>query len=111
VHPTRTDAEITESYGDFIYSQLGEVKGPAVVVDTAESIYLPAIYRVTDSKLRNREATISEIVSYEGIYGALFEVGERVEFRGILERYEGKDEGHRGVLGGAGSTGGYVKWD
>ncbi len=110
IHPTRTDDEITESYGDHVYHQLGDVEGTAVVSDTEESIYLPAIYRVTDSEVRNREATISEIVSYEGIYGGLFEVGERVEFRGILERYEGKEEGRRVVLGGAGSTGGYVKW-
>lgn len=110
VHPTRADDEITESYGDFTYSQLGEVKGTAVVADTSESIYLPAVYRVTDSKLRNRNVTISEIVSYEGVYGDLFTVGEKVEFTGILERYEGKERGHRVVLGGAGSAGGYVKW-
>ena len=111
VHPTRTDEEITESYGDYTYSQLGEVKGTAVVVDAAEeSIYLPAIYRVTDSKLEKRETRVSEIVSYEGIYGGLFTEGEKVEFRGILERYEGKEEGHRVVLGGASSNGGYVKW-
>jgi predicted nucleotidyltransferase len=110
VHPTRADDEITESYGDFTYSQLGEVKGTAVVADTSESIYLPAVYRVTDSKLRNRNVTISEIVSYEGVYGGLFTVGEKVEFTGILERYEGKERGHRVVLGGAGSAGGCVKW-
>lgn len=110
VHPTRTDDEITESYGDFTYSQLGEVKGTAVVVDAAESIYLPAIYRVTDSELENRGTKVSEVVSYEGIYGGLFAEGDKVEFRGVLERYEGKEMGHRVVLGGAGSTGGYVKW-
>ena len=110
IHPTRTDDEITESYGDYVYNRLGEVKGTAVVVDAAESIYLPAIYRVTDSKLGNQRATISEIVSYEGIYGGMFEVDEKVVFKGILERYMGKEEGHRVVLGGAGSTGGYVKW-
>ena len=110
VHPTRADDEITESYGDYIYHQLGEVKGTAVVMDASESIYLPAIYKVMDSNLENQEAAISEIVSYEGIYGGLFAEGDGVEFRGILERYEGKEEGHRVVLGGAGSTGGYVKW-
>jgi len=110
IHPIRTDDEITESYGDFTYSQFGEVKGTAIVVDAAESIYLPAIYRVTDPKLEKSQTRVSEIMSYEGIYGGLFEEGEKVEFRGILERYMGKEEGHRVVLGGAGSTGGYVKW-
>jgi len=110
IHPIRTDDEITESYGDFTYSQFGEVKGTAIVVDAAESIYLPAIYRVTDPKLEKSGTRISEIVSYEGIYGDLFEEGEKVEFKGILERYMGKEEGHRLVLGGAGSTGGYMKW-
>lgn len=110
IHPTRTDDEITESYGDYIYSQLGEVEGTAVVADASESIYLPAIYRVTDSELENRRTKVSEIVSYEGTYSGLFVSGDKVEFKGVLERYEGKEEGHRVVLGGAGSTGGYVKW-
>lgn len=110
IHPTRTDEEITESYGDYVYHRMGEAKGTAVVENASESIYLPAIYRVTDSKLEDREATISEIVSYEGVYGGLFEEGEKVEFTGVLERYEGKEKGHRLVLGGAGSTGGYLRW-
>ncbi len=110
IHPTRADDEITESYGDYTYSQLGEVEGTAVVADASESIYLPAIYRVTDSELENRRTKISEIVSYEGTYSELYAEGDRVEFRGILERYEGKESGHRVVLGGAGSAGGYVKW-
>ena len=110
IHPTRTDDEITESYGDYVYRQLGEVGGTAVVEDASESIYLPAVYRVTDSNLVNRDEGISMIVSYEGVYGGLFAEGEKVEFRGILEKYGGKEEGHRVVLGGAGSTGGYVKW-
>jgi predicted nucleotidyltransferase len=110
VHPTRMDDEIIESYGDYVYHQLGNVKGTAVVVDATESIYLPAIYRVTAPKLEKSGTRVSEIVSYEGIYGGLFEEGEKVEFKGILERYMGKEEGHRVVLGGAGSTGGYVKW-
>jgi hypothetical protein len=110
IHPTRTDDEITESYGDYVYRQLGEVGGTAVVDDASESIYLPAVYRVKDSNLVNRDETISKIVSYEGVYGGLFAEGEKVEFRGILEKYRGKEGGHRVVLGGAGSAGGYVKW-
>jgi len=110
IHPTRTDCEISEGYGDYVYHQLGEAKGTAIVADASDSIYLPAVYRVTDSKLENREVAISEVVSYEGVYGGLFMEGEKVEFKGILESYEGKEEGHRVVLGGAGSAGGYVKW-
>ncbi|MBN2334949.1 hypothetical protein JXL21_05275 [Candidatus Bathyarchaeota archaeon] len=109
LHPTRSDEEITETYGDLTYHALGRVKGTATVSDASESIYLPAVYKLKDAKLETRDTEVSKIVSYEGIYGGLFEVGEKVEFSGVLERYEGKEEGHRVVLGGAGSTGGYVK--
>ena len=110
IHPTRSDPEITEAYGDYTYRKQGEVHGTATVTDTRESIYLPAVIHVEDSQLEDLDVDVSMIVSYEGLYCDLFEPGENVEFRGSLEKVSGKKGFTRVVLGGAGSTGGYVKW-
>ncbi len=104
VHPTRTDEEITEDYGDNTYHRKKTVEGTATVSDNRDSIYLPAVYRVEDSD----EA--SEIVSFEGLYGSLFEVGDRTRFKGVLEEIRGKNPRHRVLVGGAGSPDSYMKW-
>jgi len=106
VHPTRTDDEIKENYGDNIYHRIDEVTGSATVTDNEESIYLPAIYMVKDSK----PSQISEIVSFEGLYGGLFEKGDQIEFKGILEEIKGKNPRSRVIVGGAGSPNSYIKW-
>ncbi len=104
VHPVRTDEEITEKYGDFTYRQRGEVSGEAEVSDSSESIYIPAIYRVEDVEVHDgSHAEIKEIVSYEGLFCDMFEPGERVEFRGVLEQVKDGGEHYRVVIGGAGS--------
>lgn len=110
VHPTRTDKEITEGYGDNTYRRLGEVRGTATVVDAGESIYLPATYIVEDAEIDGRGAEVTKLVSYEGLYGGVFKEGDRVEFRGVLEEVRGRAPLNQVVVGGAGSPSGYIKW-
>ena len=107
VHPTKTDEEITETYGDNTYHRKKTVKGTATVSKNRESIYLPAVYGVEDVDI---DEDISEIVSFEGLYGSQFEVGERIEFRGVLEEIKGKNPRHRVLIGGAGAPDCYIKW-
>ena len=109
VHPTKTDDEITEAYGDNTYHRKKTVKGTAVVSDNGGSIYLPAVYGVEDVKIDYSDE-VSEVVSFEGLYGSLFEVGDRIRFKGVLEEIRGKDPHHRVLVGGAGSPDGYIKW-
>jgi predicted nucleotidyltransferase len=110
IHPVRTDDEITEKYGDFTYTQRGEASGEAEISDASESIYLPAIYRVEDVEAHDgSHAEIKEIVSYEGLFCDMFEPGERVEFRGVLERVKDGGERHRVVIGGAGSRPSFMR--
>jgi predicted nucleotidyltransferase len=110
VHPTRSDREITESYGDNTYHRLEEVRGTATVVDAGESIYLPAVYAIEDSKLEGVCAEATRLVSYEGLYGGVFKEEDHVEFRGVLEEIRGKSPLNQVVVGGAGSPSGYIKW-
>jgi predicted nucleotidyltransferase len=109
VHPTRTGREIKEVYGDNTYRRVGEVEGSATVLDAGESMFLPAVYSIEDAELTEGvEAT--RLVSYEGLYGGVFGEGERVRFKGVLEKVMGKAPGYQVVVGGAGSPGGYIKW-
>ncbi|MFC1803745.1 nucleotidyltransferase domain-containing protein [Thermoproteota archaeon] len=104
VHPTRTDEEITEDYGDNTYHRKKVVEGTATVSDNRDSIYIPAVYGVEDSD------EVSEVVSFEGLYESLFEVGDRIRFKGVLEEIRGKDPRYRVLVGGAGSPDSYIKW-
>jgi predicted nucleotidyltransferase len=106
IHPTRKDEEITENYGDNIYHRIDEATGKATVSDASESIYLPAVYKVSD----NETSDISEVVSFEGLYGSLFDKGDTVEYSGILEELTGKNSHKRLIVGGAGSPESYIKW-
>lgn len=106
VHPTRTDNEITEKYGDNTYHRIREVTGSATVSDSSESIYLPAVYQIIDSE----PSEISEIISFEGLYGGLFEKGDEIEFNGVIEEIRGKTPHQRVIIGGAGSPNSYIKW-
>lgn len=110
IHPTRTDEEIVENYSDNTYQRIGNMKGTATVSGTKESIYLPAIYQLKDVKTEDGNEEITQLVSFEGLYGSLFEVGEEIVFEGILEEIRGKTPGYRVLVGGAGSPNSYVKW-
>ena len=110
IHPVRTDEEITEEYGDNTYEQRGEVEGIGIVSDASESIYLPAIYGLEDVELEGSgPSDIERIVSFEGLFCDMFRSGERVEFRGILERVTSKENHYRVVISGAGSRPSFIK--
>jgi predicted nucleotidyltransferase len=109
VHPVRTDAEITEEYGDLRYAQAGPVEGRAVIEDSSESIYLPAVYRVGEVEMKGSDGEVSEIASYEGLYCDMFRPGDTVEFRGVLEHVTGCRDFDRVVVGSAGSLPGYIR--
>ena len=109
IHPIRTDREITEKYGDQNYTPLREVTGRAVIKNSDESIYLPAVYHLESVESEN-DVEISRVVSYESLYSDMFEAGERVAFHGKLEKVEGiHGDYHQVVIGGAGSKPSYIK--
>lgn len=111
IHPTRTDAEITEKYGDHIYRGLGVARVRAVVVEAKESLFMPATYRVRNVQVLDgnpEAAEVCEIVSYEGLYCDVADVGQQVEAYGKLESVD--EIPRRLVIGTTMSRGeGYVK--
>jgi len=113
LHPVRGDGEIGEEYGRRLYRRVGVVEGEALIQDASEGLYTPAIYRVEETTLRGEVEGVSEVeevVSYEGLFSGIFEEGDPIGFRGILERVEEGDEAYyRVVIGAASSDGGYIK--
>lgn len=104
-HPTRSDEEIRERYGDHTYRDAGDCRLRAVVTDATEAVYLPAVYRIAQVHiLEGPEADIREIRSYEGLFGQVADAGQEVEARGKLERI---DDGpvHRLVVGSSHRSG------
>ena len=51
IHPTRSDAETTEAYGEARYRAVGAATVEATVTDASESAFLPAVYRVADVRV------------------------------------------------------------
>jgi len=104
IHPVKLEQEVTENYGDRIYYPVEQVVIRAVISENSEGTFLPAVYRVKDVELMHgpQFSDISEVVSYEGLYGDLAEVGETVEVKGKLERVLDKRsnrEHHRVLVG------------
>ncbi len=84
VHPTKLEEELTEKYGDKTYRPVKTVTVRAVVSDSRDSVFLPAVYRVADIEGKVG-VDIGEVVSYEGLYDSLAEKDEEIEVRGKLE--------------------------
>ncbi|MGB9135588.1 MAG: hypothetical protein WCC63_08445 [Candidatus Bathyarchaeia archaeon] len=84
IHPIMLEEELTEKYGDKTYCPVKMVTVRAVVSDSRDSIFLPAVYRVVEVE-GEAGAEIKEVVSYEGLYDSLAEKGGEIEVRGKLE--------------------------
>jgi len=104
VHPVKPEEEVTEEYADKVYEPIGPVVVGAVVHQNSDSLFLPAVYQVREAKIiKGPETTdIEEIVSYEGLYGDIAEIGETMLVKGKLEQVtdkKNKRKYHRVVVG------------
>ena len=89
VHPVQADYEVAERYGGKRFKAREVVEGEAYIEDASHSIFLPAVYKVRNVKVRGKSLEeVLKLVSFEGLYGGIFTEGERVRFRGLLEEVE-----------------------
>ena len=84
VHPIKLEEELTEKYGDKTYRPIKTVAIKATVTSSEDSIFLPALYKVAEVE-EKAGADIEEVVSYEGLYDSIAEIGETIMVRGKLE--------------------------
>lgn len=84
IHPVKVEEE---RYGEEFYSPIGMVEAEGEVVDSSDSIFMPAKYKVSfpPVEFKGEEYEVEEVVSYEGLYSGVAEPGERISVRGKLE--------------------------
>lgn len=114
LHPVKLEEELTEMYGDKIYEPDRIISLTAVVEDCEDSIFLPSVYRVGSVEVEGvPEASIREVVSYEGIYDSVADEGEMIVVKGKLEHVYDKrtcDNYDRVLVGSPEGKGGeYIK--
>jgi predicted nucleotidyltransferase len=107
IHPTRRDDEIVEAYGERSYRAVGPATIEATVTDATEGVFLPAVYRVADVRVRAGDAQpVGEIHSFEGLFCDVADPGDRIRATGRLEVRA--DGAARLVVGTAAVDGGGV---
>jgi predicted nucleotidyltransferase len=104
IHPIKIEKEINVKYGQKFYKPLGKITVKAVVSENIDSIFLPAVYEINDMEVISgpKIDLITEVVSYETLYGSLAKKGEKIEVNGKLERVidiGGNEENYRIIVG------------
>ncbi len=117
VNPVLEPSDPQERYGQYRYIPIDMVEVRASVTDASESIFVPAKYRVSDTRVTSgkQAEAIKEIVSYDRDYGDIAFEGEKILVRGKLERVEDTltlSSHHRIVVGSLEGRGAdYIKVD
>ncbi|MGQ9461333.1 MAG: hypothetical protein ACUVRA_08935 [Candidatus Bathyarchaeaceae archaeon] len=104
IHPVKLEQEVEEEYGDKTYYPVGSAIVRAVVYENSDCLFLPCVYSVREVNIVEgpQVENIEEVVSYEGLYDNLAEVGESIVAQGKLERVIDRKVGreyHRILVG------------
>jgi len=96
--------EVDEDYGEVRYKNCGYAKIEATVVDDAESIFTPCIYKIDEVKVVDgpKLQPLKEIASFRGRFCEQARKGERVAAQGKIEHitdYRRKSEHFRLLIG------------
>ncbi|MFX1562763.1 MAG: hypothetical protein ACFFDP_05605 [Promethearchaeota archaeon] len=95
LNPVRTDMEITEEYEYLTYKTLGTVEFTATVAKDLDSLFLPAHYGIDDVVIHEGPpnlTSITEIVSFEGVFAGAAKQGDRIRVRGTVEAVQNTRE-------------------
>lgn len=95
INPIRTDGEIMNQYGAEMFSPVEEVQFTATIMEDEENLFTPARYLVGDISMEEGYTELPvliEIVSFEGVFAAVFHKGDRVRIRGMIEAIRDKNE-------------------
>ena len=114
---TKKPEQVKEEYGDYNYVPLDTVRFFATVCDDTETMYRPAIYKISGYKPQDDQSELDldkipvQVVSNIGCYRNIARVGNEIKVAGKLERVEStssKEVFYQVVVGTATSEEEYV---
>ena len=88
ISPVRMDGEIMDQYGAETYSPVESVQFTATIMEDDDNLFVPAHYLVGDITIEEGDTelpALTEVLSFEGIFSAVFNRGDQVRIRGIVE--------------------------
>lgn len=88
ITPVRMDGEIMNQYGSETYSPVETVEFTATIMEDEANLFVPARYFVGNISMEegNTELpALTEVVSFEGVFSAVFNKGDHVRIRGMVE--------------------------
>jgi len=91
---TKKSEEIKGKYGDYTYISLAPVRFLADVCDDTETMYRPAIYKITNYRPQDAQSELDldqiprQVVSNIGCYRNVARAGQQIKVAGTLEKVQ-----------------------
>jgi predicted nucleotidyltransferase len=95
ISAVRMDGEIMNQYGAETYSPVEAVEFTATIIEDEENLFVPARYLVGDINMEEGYTelpALTEVISFEGVFAAVFNKGDRVRIRGMVEAVRDENE-------------------
>jgi predicted nucleotidyltransferase len=114
---TKKPEEIKSQYGDFTFTPLSQVRFKAVVCDDSETMYRPAIYKISNYQPEDPQSEVdlqqtpTIVASNIGCYRNVARAGQQIKVSGTLEKAESTKGGrvfYQVVVGTATSEEEYI---
>ena len=114
---TKKPEEIKNKFGDYTYTPLAQLRFVATVCDDTETMYRPAIYRISNYQPQDDPSELdldkipTQIVSNIGCYRNVARAGQQVKVAGTLEKAQNTKDGtafYQVVVGTATSEEEYI---
>jgi len=97
---TKKPEEIKTKFGDYTYTPLAQLRFTATVCDDTETMYRPAIYRISNYQPQdpqseiNLEQTPTLVTSNIGCYRNVARAGQQIKVAGTLEKAQSTKDGN-----------------
>ncbi|MCW3999628.1 MAG: hypothetical protein NWE93_05265 [Candidatus Bathyarchaeota archaeon] len=114
---TKKPDEIKGQYGDYTYTALLPVRFWATVCDDTQTMYRPAIYKISNYKPQDAQSELEldkvplQVVSNIGCYRNVARMGQQIKVAGTLEKAQSTHDGssfYQVVVGTATSEEEYI---
>ncbi len=114
---TKKPEEIKTLYGDYTFTPLAQLRFTATVCDETETMYRPAIYRISNYQPQDQQSEISLeqtptiVTSNIGCYRNVARAGQQIKVAGTLEKAQSTKDGsvfYQAVVGTATSEEEYI---